>query len=207
MNFRQLNKLLGNIDIYLLDQVLKGRFEGRHRVLDVGCGEGRNLVYLASQGFDVYGFDKNPAALSMLKYVLRNINDTFDDRKLIEGDAEKLPLPSGMFDVVISSAVLHFSETTESFLAQVGELCRVLAPDGILFIRMTSDIGMPANMPEQGGGKFLIPDGSVRFLITHRLIDDITACYPWRLIEPVKTTVVDDIRSMTTLVFQKDRLP
>ena len=203
MNFRELNKLLGNIDIYLLDQILKGRFENKKTVLDAGCGEGRNLIYLASQGYDVYGYDKNPAALQMLAFLLKQINPAFDQRKLIEGDTEKLPLPQEFFDVVISSAVLHFSDGEESFWRQLGELNRVMRKKAILFIRMTSNIGMPENIRDAGNGRFFIPDGSLRFLLTRRHIEEMKAMYKWTALEPVKTTNVEDVRCMTTLVFQK----
>jgi hypothetical protein len=42
---KELNQLLGNIDIYLLDQILKARFEKHCKILDAGCGEGRNLIF------------------------------------------------------------------------------------------------------------------------------------------------------------------
>lgn len=202
MKFRELNKLLGSIDIYLFDQILKGRFEGKTKVLDAGCGEGRNLVYFAGQGFDVYGFDKNASALKMTGYLLKQIRPDFDKRKLIEGDVRHLPLPSSFFDAVISSAVLHFSEKEESFWAQLDELDRVMAQKAILFIRMASDIGLPEKRPA-GNGRFFIPDGSVRFLLTRQHLSEMKAKYQWELIEPVKTTNVEDVRCMTTLVFQK----
>ncbi len=205
MDYRSLNTTLGNIDIYLLDQILKGRLENKKTVLDVGCGEGRNLVYLARAGYDVYGYDKDATALQMLKYVLKGIAPLFDERKLIEGDAVSLPLPTSYFDFVISSAVLHFCSSTQSFLQQVAELHRVLASGGILFIRMTSNIGLPpGELKELGDGRFLIPDGSARFLLTRELIREISSNYSWKLIEPVKTTLVEDVRSMTTLVFCKN---
>ncbi|CAD5269436.1 MULTISPECIES: bifunctional 2-polyprenyl-6-hydroxyphenol methylase/3-demethylubiquinol 3-O-methyltransferase UbiG [unclassified Imperialibacter] len=204
MNFRELNTQLGNIDIYLLDQILKGRFEGKSKVLDVGCGEGRNLIYFAKEGFDVYGFDQSPSALQMLRYLLKGTSQGFDERKLIEGNAKSLPLPAGYFDIVISSAVLHFAESVDAFHKQMAELFRVLAPDGILFIRMTSDIGLPDATENLGNGRYLIPDGSARFLLTRSLIKEIVDKFSWQLIEPVKTTVVDDVRCMTTLVFRKD---
>ncbi|WP_339791077.1 class I SAM-dependent methyltransferase [uncultured Imperialibacter sp.] len=203
MNFRELNAQLGNIDIYLLDQILKGRFEGKSKVLDVGCGEGRNLIYFAREGFDVYGFDQNPSALQMLRYLLKGVRPDFDERKLIEGNAQSLPLPEGYFDIVIISAVLHFSGTVEAFHKQIAELFRVLASEGILFIRMTSDIGLPDATEDLGNGRYLIPDGSARFLLTRSLIEEIVDKFSWQLIEPVKTTVVDDVRCMTTLVFRK----
>jgi tellurite methyltransferase len=204
MDYRSLNTTLGNIDIYLLDQVLKGRLENKKTVLDVGCGEGRNLVYLAGAGYDVYGYDIEPSALLMLKYVLKGIDPSFDERKLIEGNADSLPLPTSFFDFVISSAVLHFSSSTQSFLQQVCEMHRVLSVGGILFIRMTSNIGLPLDkLKEMGNGRFMIPDGSTRFLLTRELIKEISSNYDWKLIEPVKTTLVEDVRSMTTLVFRK----
>ncbi len=202
MNHRELNRLLGNIDIYLLDQILKGRFEGRSKVLDAGCGEGRNVLYLASQGFDVYGFDKNTSALKMLGYLLKQVSPAFDNRKLIEGDTRQLPLPGSFFEVVISSAVLHFSENEENFWSQLAELDRVMDSKAILFIRMASDIGLPEKKPA-GNGRFFIPDGSVRFLLTRQHIAEMQARFQWQLVEPVKTTNVEDVRCMTTLVFEK----
>ena len=47
-----LRRELGEIDIYLFDQLLKGRFDGRRRMLDAGCGHGRNLVYFFRGGFE-----------------------------------------------------------------------------------------------------------------------------------------------------------
>lgn len=58
MNIAALNKLLGNIDIYLLDQILKGRFTKEMRILDAGCGEGRNLIYFLHEGFQVLAWTK-----------------------------------------------------------------------------------------------------------------------------------------------------
>ena len=203
MNFRELNKLLGNIDIYLLDQILKGRFGDKTTVLDAGCGEGRNLIYLVNQGYDVYGYDKNPTALQMLAFQLKQINPAFDQRKLIEGDTEKLPLPNSFFDVVISSAVLHFAESEQNFWKQLGELNRVMGREAILFIRMTSNIGLSENLRDAGNGRFFIPDGSLRFLLTKEHIEQMKSMFKWKAIEPVKTTNVEDLRCMTTLVFQK----
>ncbi|WP_332912670.1 hypothetical protein [Algoriphagus boritolerans] len=49
MEVTELNQLLGNVDIYLLDQILKGRFSKEMKILDAGCGEGRNAVYFINQ--------------------------------------------------------------------------------------------------------------------------------------------------------------
>ena len=65
MHHKELNKLVGNVDIYLLDHILKGTFEGKIKLLDAGCGEGRNLKYFINNGFDIYGVDSNPMAIKM----------------------------------------------------------------------------------------------------------------------------------------------
>ncbi|MDH3217131.1 MAG: methyltransferase domain-containing protein [Candidatus Krumholzibacteria bacterium] len=49
----------GEIDIYLFDQILKGRFDKSRRELDVGCGDGRNLIYFMRSGFDVFAIDQD----------------------------------------------------------------------------------------------------------------------------------------------------
>ena len=50
----------GPIDIYLFDQILRGRIARGMRVLDAGCGSGRNLVYLLREGYEVFGVDADP---------------------------------------------------------------------------------------------------------------------------------------------------
>lgn len=203
MDYRELNRLLGNIDIYLLDLILKGRLASKRRLLDAGCGEGRNLVYLIAQGFDVYAYDRDVLALKMLRQLARQLNPAFDVRKIIEGDTSKLLFPDLFFDVVISSAVLHFAEDTANFWQQLKEIDRVMDREAILFIRMASNIGLTAKLKELGGGRYVIPDGSARFLLTRELIQEMTAHFGWELLEPVKTTNVQDVRCMTTLVLRK----
>src|SRR5687768_1641778 len=53
----------GNIDIYLFDQILRGRIAAGMRVLDAGCGSGRNLIYLLRSGYEVFGADADPQAV------------------------------------------------------------------------------------------------------------------------------------------------
>ncbi len=57
----------GNIDIYLFDQLLKGRFDNSKRILDVGCGGGRNIVYFLKNDFDVFGIDTDATAIEAVK--------------------------------------------------------------------------------------------------------------------------------------------
>src|SRR5690606_35388249 len=78
MEISALNKLLGNIDIYLLDQVLKGRFTREMKILDAGCGEGRNTVYFLKEGFQIFGVDHNPVAIQMARIQAQTIRQDYD---------------------------------------------------------------------------------------------------------------------------------
>ena len=83
------------------------------------------------------------------------------------------------------------------------ELNRVLKPGGSSFIRSASDIGIENKIVSLGDGRFSLPDGTDRFLLTKTLIEDVLNIFPMALAEPVKTTNVQDMRCMTTLVLVK----
>src|SRR5918995_7124708 len=57
----------GGIDIYLFDQLLKGRMVPGMRVLDAGCGSGRNLVYFLRSGYEVFAVDESDQAIERLR--------------------------------------------------------------------------------------------------------------------------------------------
>lgn len=205
MNYSELNKELGNIDIYLLDQILKGRYNKSMKILDVGCGEGRNLIYFLNNGFDIYGIDKNAAAIQMLQYIARTINTKYEHRRFIQSAIEGIPFNEGEFDVIICSAVLHFAENDAHFHKMLGSICSVTKTGGSLFIRMTSDIGIEDKVFEVSEGQYQIPDGSIRYLLKRKAIPELLSKYNLSLVEPVKTVNVEDKRCMTTLVLRKER--
>jgi tellurite methyltransferase len=200
MNSSSLQELVGNTDIYLLDQVMKGRFRQTDRILDAGCGGGRNLHWFLNEGIEIYGTDQNAVAIDELKIVYPSLSaDRFQSCPV-----EQLPFKNNFFDHVISSAVLHFAQSVSQFHAMMAEMLRVLKPGGSLFIRMTSDIGIENSVKLIEDGVYLIPDGSTRFLLTRSLLADILQQYPLSFAEPFKTANVDDIRCMSTLVFLKN---
>jgi len=202
-DIRELNHLLGNIDIYLLDQILKGRFEKNHKILDAGCGEGRNLIYFVRNEYQVFGIDKDGDTIQMLKYLVKSINNTYPQDRFITGDVEAMPYNNSEFDVIISSAVLHFAENKGHFLSMIKELVRVLRSGGLLFVRMTFNVGMEDKIKLVKQGKFLLPDGSVRFLLNRQLLHEIMDQHGFEFIEPLKTVIVDNMRCMSTLVLRK----
>ena len=59
-----LREQFGDIDVYLFDQLLRGRIVSGMKVLDAGCGSGRNLIFLMRAGFDVWGVDESEEAIA-----------------------------------------------------------------------------------------------------------------------------------------------
>ena len=200
MNANSLQKLVGDTDIYLLDQILKGRYKSTDKILDAGCGGGRNLPWFLNEAIEVYGIDQNTVAIKELKVAY----PLLPAERFQSCPVEQLPFKNNFFDHVISSAVLHFATGLSHFRSMVGEMVRVLKPDGSLFIRMTSDVGIEDKVRLINDGVYLIPDGSTRFLLTRSLLADIVQQYPLSFAEPFKTVNVDDIRCMSTLVLQKN---
>lgn len=204
VDITELNHLLGNIDIYLLDQILKACFEKKYKILDAGCGEGRNLIYFIKNGYKVWGIDKNADSIQMLKYLVKSIDKAYPLDRFLTGNIDNLPYPDHEFDAIVSSAVLHFAENKKHFFSMVSEMDRVLKPGGILFARIATDIGMEQKIKPIGDGKFTLPDGSVRYLLTKDQLHDLMMDFGYAFIEPFKTVVVDDKRSMSTLVLRKN---
>jgi tellurite methyltransferase len=188
-----LEEQFGPIDIYLFDQILRGRIRPGMRILDAGCGSGRNLVYFLNEGYEVFGVDADARGVQALPAGnFRNEN------------IEDMSFPDAFADVVISSAVLHFARDDNHFRAMLQGTWRVLKPGGLLFCRLASSIGIESQITNAGGRRFLLPDGSERYLVDEDLLMRLTKDLGGRLLDPLKTTVVQNQRSMTTWIVRKD---
>ncbi|WP_367281474.1 class I SAM-dependent methyltransferase [Porifericola rhodea] len=204
MHYRELNYTLGNIDLYLLDHILKGRFKSDMRLLDAGCGEGRNLIYFIRENYDVWGVDRDAAALKLLRLYGRTLHPEFDPEKIIEDDVADISLPPASFDAIISSAVLHFAQDHQHFQKMFSELNRLLRPGGLLFIRTAMLSGIKEEATPLGkGGRYKLPDGSERYLLSVQLLDALCQTYQLKLLEPIKYVVVHQARSMSSILLQK----
>ena len=200
MNSSSLHALVGNTDIYLLDQILKGRYNQNDKILDAGCGSGRNMHWFMQNSFSVFGIDIDPESIKNLKYTYPQL--PLNSLQLCA--VENLSFDSNYFDHIISSAVLHFAKHESHFHSMLTEMVRVLKPGGSLFIRMASAIGIENRIQLISDGVYLIPDGTNRFLLTRKLLNEIIRDYNFSIIEPFKMVNVDDIRVMSTLLFQKN---
>jgi tellurite methyltransferase len=191
-----LQEQFGNIDIYLFDQILRGRIAPGSRIFDAGCGGGRNLVWFVRNGYEVFGNDADPRAVD----AVRRFAPAADFR--VE-PVEASSFADASADVAISSAVLHFARDDRQFRAMVDAMWRVLRPGGLLFCRLASTIGIEAQVRRIEGRRFSLPDGSDRYLVDEDLLMRTTAELGGELADPLKTTVVQNQRSMTTWVVWK----
>jgi tellurite methyltransferase len=196
-----LQEQFGDIDIYLFDQLLRGRITPGMRVFDAGCGGGRNLVYLLRQGFEVCGNDANASAIAQVRALTESLGRGGAHDLRVE-PIEQTSFPDRHADVVIASAVLHFARDEAHFEAMLRQLWRVLKPGGMLFARLASRIGIADAVTPIGNGRFRLPDGSDRFLVDARTIETWTDRLGGVFLDPIKTTVVHNQRSMTTWVMR-----
>lgn len=195
----------GDIDIYLFDQLLRGRITPGMRVFDAGCGGGRNIVYLLREGYDVRGADASADAIAAVRRMAAAIRPDLPSGNFRAEPLEVLSFADASADVVLCSAVLHFAHDDAHFMAMLEGAWRVLAPGGLFFCRLASSIGMETRVERLEGRRFRLPDGSTRYLVDEAMLLDLTRQLGGRLIDPLKTTVVQDQRCMTTWVCKKER--
>ena len=241
-----LQEWFGGIDIYLFDQLLKGRIVPGMRVLDAGCGAGRNLVYLLRSGFEVCGVDESSEAIAQVRRLAKTLKDEGgrmkdegsgeesdegsqgedepvggkqagclrsqggrsrrpeDERENFRVEpVEKMSWEDESFEVVLSSAVLHFARSEEQWHKMMNEMWRVLKPGGIFFARLASSIGIEQQVKVIAGRRYRLPDGSDRFLVDEAMLLSVMAALRGEFLDPIKTTIVQNMRAMTTVCVKK----
>ncbi|WP_213806205.1 class I SAM-dependent methyltransferase [Granulicella sp. dw_53] len=191
----------GNIDIYLFDQLLRGNVALGMRVLDAGCGGGRNLVYLLREGYEVFGVDRSREAVDAVQSMAAGLAPGLDAGNFRVEAVEGMSFADGFADVVICNAVLHFSRDDAHFDGMARELWRVLRPGGMLFCRLASTIGGDFQRVE--GRRFLMPGGVQWYLVDEALLMKVTEDLGGEMVDPLKTSVVQGLRCMTTWVVRK----
>ncbi len=203
MNALQLKSILGNIDIYLLDQLMKGRIKEDMRILDAGCGYGRNAQFFIKNNYDIWGLDQSEEAISILQRSLLDWNERYDRQKFLVGELEQIPFPEMHFDFIISSAVLHFARDRAHFIQLFEELMRVLRPNGILWFRMTAKHTLLEHAQKLREDVYFLPDGSTRYLLDLSVLNDLMEKHRLQFMDPFKTVNVSDLRTMSTVVLHK----
>ncbi len=191
----------GQIDIYVFDQILRGNIAPGMRILDAGCGYGRNLVHLLRERCEIFAVDADPEAIQHVRSLAAQLAPNLPSSNFRIAPIEKLDFPDNFADVVLCNSVLHFASDDAHFLAMLTQLWRVLRPGGMLFCRLGSRIGM--DFERIRGNIFRIGDGSEWFLVDESALMKMTQQMDAVLIDPLKTTIVQDHRCMTTWVLRK----
>ena len=193
----------GQIDIYVFDQILRGNIRAGMRVLDAGCGYGRNLVHLLREGCEVFALDEDAGGVEHVRQLSASLGTGLPAENFQVGLIAQMPFPDEFADVVLCNAVLHFARNEEEFRAMLADLWRVLKPGGMLFCRLGSRIGM--EFERVGGNIFVMGDGSHWFLVDEEMLMELTEELNAVLADPLKTTIVQELRCMTTWVLRKRR--
>ena len=198
-----LQEQFGQIDIYLFDQLLKGRIALGMRILEAGCGSGRNLVYFLRGGYEVYAVDQDAGAVDSVRSLARVLAPAIPDANFRVEAVEQMSFADASMDVVISNTVLHFARDDEHFESMLHEMWRVLKPGGLFFSRLGSSIGMETQVKSIQGRRYWSPDGAERYLVDAALLHQHTERLGAALADPIKTTIVHKQRAMTTWVLRK----
>ena len=186
------------LDVYLFDQLVKGRLHPGQRVLDAGCGRGRNARWLVDHGADLVGIDHSPEALAEARERLG-----LGPERLLEARLEALPFDDSSFDAVICCAVLHFAADHQAFADMLDELVRVLRPGGVLFARLATRTTVEDTVQPLGSGRYRLLDEREWYLVGEEELLAHAAARGLEPLEPLKSTRVQGVRAMATWVARR----
>jgi ubiquinone/menaquinone biosynthesis C-methylase UbiE len=161
------------------------------------------LVYFLRQGYEVFAVDEDAESVNHVRRIAAAVAPELPPQNFRAEAIEGMTFPAEFSDLVISSAVLHFARDDEQFHAMLHGTWRVLKKNGLLFCRLASSIGIENQIQRLDGRRFLLPDGSERYLVDEAMLERATADLGGVLVDPLKTTVVQNQRSMTTWVVRK----
>lgn len=179
---------------------MKGRYQQHDKIIDIGCGPGRNMHWFLQNDFDTYAIDTNEELINQLIAA----HPDLPPERFQVSSVEKIPFQDKYFDHVICIAVLHFAKSTRQFKEMMKEVVRVVKPGGSLLFRIAADIGFEKKISLVGDGVYNIPDGTQRFLLNKSLLAECMQENNLSFLEPFKSVNVNDLRCMSTLVLQKN---
>ena len=193
----------GNIDIYIFDQLLKGNFKKEHKIIDIGCGNGRNLHYFLKNKFNVYGIDQNQAVIDDLRLIAQQFHPDLPQTNFQVGEISQMKFEQKSFDWVICNAVLHFAYNRVHFEKMLVEIWKLLKSGGRMIARLASNIGIEDSVEKLEDDRHRLSNGTELFLVNEKLLLDYSEKLNGRLFEHIKTTNVQSMRCMTTWCLEK----
>lgn len=186
---------LGSIDLYLLDQILRGRIAPGARILDAGCGSGRNLRWLLEHGYNVHALDESAAAVARTRELAAALAPDLPSGNFRVERVQDASFAPRSFDVVLSIAVLHFMADEAEFGAALRAMFALLKPGGLFFARLAMTTGVePLLRP--AGARSRLPDGTEWLLHSAADLERWTRELGAELLDPIKSVVVHGQRAM-----------
>jgi ubiquinone/menaquinone biosynthesis C-methylase UbiE len=149
---------------------------GARRVLDLGCGAGRHLVYLASKGFEVVGLDVSDTALAMCSD--RLFQAGFKNTILVKHEMLELPFIDNYFDSVFSTNVIHHAPIPQ-IKTTINEIHRVLKNNGTVLVTVASDSDYRNHTGEKTEDNTYVFTEGDEVGITHHFFkeDELAKCF------------------------------
>ena len=138
---------------------------GCHHLLDLGCGTGRHVVGLATQGFQVCGLDYSPTGLRLARDWLGKESV---GASLVLGDARRpLPFRDSAFDGLLSTQVIHHG-LLPTVRGTIAELWRVLRSGGLLFVTVPAHLDDDLQYEEIEPGTY-VPASGIEAGVPHHI--------------------------------------
>jgi SAM-dependent methyltransferase len=153
------------------------RRAGSARVLDLGCGAGRNAVPLAELGWHVFGIDLSMAMLSAAAQRARE-ERVADRVRLVRGRMDAIPARDDTFDLVIAHGIWNLSRSAAEFRRALSEAARVAMPGAGLFVFTFSRNTFPPDARPVSGEPFVFTQFSGQpqcFLTDAQLVEELAA--------------------------------
>lgn len=151
--------------VVALAALLKAR--GARRVLDLGCGAGRHLVFLARAGFEMYGMDIAENGLAHAREWLTREKLTAE---LAKSDMSEIPYPDEFFDAVVCLYVIYHQKL-EGIQRSITEIHRALKPGGLALVSLLSTRGYRHRQGEEIGPNTFITNVGPDQGIPHHFSD------------------------------------
>ena len=156
-------------------QIATQEWRASARLLDIGCGAGRNAVPLARAGWQVIGTDLSLAMLTAA--AARVASDSLATRlQLLLAPMEHLPFASDSFDFVVAHGIWNLARSGREFRDAVKEAARVTRPGAALFLFTFSRNTLPDTAEPVSGESFVFTQFSGQpqcFLTEEQLVTEM----------------------------------
>ena len=167
-------------------------------VLEIGCGTGTTALKLAPSVSRILASDVSNEMIAIARE--KAIAQSCLNAEFAVARAEQMVGSEDAYDAVLAFNVLHLIGDRQSTLANI---CRLLKPGGLFFCRLASTVGAEHLVRKLHDRWYALADGSERYLVDEAMLMRVTEELGAELVDPIKTTVVQNLRSMTTWVLRK----